>query len=237
MKKLLFILLLSPVFCFGQIVITNDFLTTSQTTNATSFGLGPATFDAGKLYILVAQTTGTTNDGTVSSTTLTWTSIGSAGNSTNRIQLFRCLPGSTASGETVTVGTFGGGSTGYSIGIYEITGVVTTGTNGADAIVQVVSTGPTTSNNPSLEMGAISNPQNAIMTFWSNNTNPFGGTPASGWTEIVDGGYETPTTGYYEMRRIGTTDAIPTVTAASSTWIGIVFELQSSASRRIFSIN
>lgn len=235
MRYIIFILLLS-IEANSQIVINRASALASQTTNATSFSLGPATFTAGRLYLFIAQTTGTTNPGTISSTTLTWTSVASVGNSTNRIQVFRCVPGSTAIGETVTLGTFGGGSTGYSVAYYEITGVVTTGTNGADAIVQAVTQAATTGTDPTINLAAISGNRNAVIGWFSNDANPFGGAEESGWTEIFDSGYSTPTTGMYETARNPTNDNSVVVTAASSTWIGIAIELKAATNSGFFKL-
>jgi hypothetical protein len=226
----LLILLFTPFVCFGQITFTEKLSFNTQTTNATSFGTGATTFDAGKLYLFVAQTTGTTNPGTISSTSLTWTSVAAVGDATNRIQVFRCMPAAITEGETVTLGTFGGGSTGYSVVIYEITGVVTTGTNGANAIAQSVTQSATTGTNPAITLAALFSGSSAVMGIFSNNAEPFGGTSVGGWSEIQDVGYATPTTGYYETRDISTVDNTVSVTAASSTWIGIAIELKSSIS-------
>ncbi len=230
MKKLLF--LLFPVFSYGQITINTAFTGyTTVTTDASAFGHSSKTFTAGRLYLFVAMTTGTTNPGTISGTTSsTWTSVVATGNSTRRIQVFRYLPASTISGETVNIGTFGGGSTGYSTIIIEITGAVTTGSNGADAILQT-GTGGATGTNPSITLGSGATNGNAIISLFFNDANPFGGTEESGWTETNDDGYSTPTAGGYTMTRTNTTDNTPTVTASSSTWIGVAIELKSSGRR------
>jgi hypothetical protein len=230
--RLLLTILLLPIVASSQIVFADKLAFTSQTTNATAMSAGPTTFDAGKLYLLVLQTTGTANDGAISSTTLTWSSVATVGDATNRIQIFRCVPGSNVSGETVTVGTFGGGSTGYSFGIYEITGALITGINGGDAFPQSSSTSATTGSNPTINLSSIASERNTVIAFFSNNANTFGGTPEAGWSEIQDLGYATPTTGYYETRRSSTTDNTVVVTASSSTWIGIALEIQSSGRRQ-----
>lgn len=232
MKKLLFILF--PVFSYGQITINAAFTGyTTTTTDASAFGHSSKTFTAGKLYLFVAMTTGTTNPGTIAGTTSsTWTSVVSTGNSTRRIQVFRFLPSSTITGETVNIGTFGGGSTGYSTFILEISGVNTTGTNGSGAIAQTA-TGGTTGTDPTITFSSGALPNNAIVSIFFNDANPFGGTQESGWTEANDDGYSTPTAGGYTMTRINTSDITPTVTASSSTWIGVGIEIKGSFRRTI----
>jgi hypothetical protein len=236
LRKLITIFLLLPLLSFSQVTITEFASFTSQTTNSTAFGFTNMTLQAGRLYLFVAQTTGTTNPGSITATSLTWTSVASVGDATNRIQVFRCLPGVLTEAEDISLGTFGGGSTGNSYVIYEITGVVTTGTNGSDAIVQAVTQTATTGTNPSISLAALSSSRASVMGIFSNNASPFGGTAETDWTEIQDVGYSTPTTGYYETRRHLTSDNTVTVTSASSTWIGVAIELQSSG-RRIYNIN
>jgi len=232
MKKLLFILLLVSNYSWGQISI-NNLSIVSTDANATSFSRGPTTFTANKLYLWVTMTTGTTNPGTVTSTTLTWDNVISTGNSTRRISVWRCLPTSTATGETVTLGTFGGGSTGYSEFLIEVTGMQL-GANGANAIIQAVSGGATGAD-PSITMATLSQ-RNAVIAAFFNDANPFGGAAESGWSEVWDSGYTPPTSGVYDMQRINTSDNTPTVTSASSTWIGIAIELRQDG-RRVTLIN
>lgn len=237
MKKILTIALLISTIAKGQIVINRSYSAlASVTTNASSFGVATGTFTAGKLYIFVGQSTGTTNNGVITSTSLTWTNIANVGNSTNRLQVFRCMPSTTVTGENVNLGTFGGGSTGYSFALYEISGVVTTGTNGADAIVQSGTAGPTTGTNPTINLSAITATNNMVIGWFSNGANPFTGTQEGGWSEIFDGGYNTPATGMYETSRNPTTDNTVVVTAASSTWIGLAMELKANTNNGFFKL-
>lgn len=234
MRKLLVIL--SLCFCIksnSQISINTAFTGyTTSTTDVSAFGHANKTYTAGRLYLFIGSTTGTANAGTISGTTSsTWTSIVDIGNSTRRIQIFRFMPSTTIVNETVNLGTFGGSSTGYTTVILEISGVDQSGTNGSGAIYQTV-TGGTTGTDPSITMAATST-NNGIITFFYNDANPFGGTPESGWTEVNDDGYSTPSAGGYTMTRINTTDNTPTVTAASSTWIGAAIEIKSGLRRII----
>lgn len=244
MKKYLYSLLLfiSCNVCryetvYGQIVINKNFYpAAASTVDASAFGVNSATLTAGKLYLFIAVTTGTTNNGTVTATSTTWTNVANVGNSTRRVQVFRCMPSVTVSGESVQIGSFGGGSSGSASAIWEITGVPTTGINGADAIVQAVTATGTASANPSLTLAPISNSHNVVIAVFGNSLNPFGGVPESGWTEDFDSGYDTPTAGSYIMSRLTTTDNTPSVTAASSDWAGIAIELKATATRRIISV-
>lgn len=245
MKKYLYSILLfvSCNVCryetvYAQIVINKTYSTVSTTTtNGTAFGINSSTLTAGKLYLFIATTTGTTNNGTITATTTTWTNVANVGDATRRVQIFRCVPSSTVSGESVQLGTFGGGSTGYSVAIWEITGVPTTGTNGSDAIVQAVTATGTATANPSITMSGLANSNSAVIAVFANSLNPFGGTAESGWTEDFDSGYTTPDAGSYYMSRLTTTDNTPTVTASASDWAGVAIELKSLAKRRVIIVN
>lgn len=231
MKRILFILLIISCKCQAQIRIIEYGATQTTTTNASAFGYGPTTFTAGRLYLFIGITTGTTNPGSISATTLTWTSVISTGNSTRRIQVFRCIPVSTVSSENVSLGTFGGGSTGYHVQLLEITGIDYSGTNGENAIVQAVASSGSGAD-PSISMSAFDGGKNSGLVLFCNDVNPFTGTAESGWTEYRDEGHADPTTGYYAMYRHSTTDNTPTVTSSASNWIGVGIEL--SARRIIF---
>lgn len=235
LMRILFILFLISCKCEAQINISNAAGLACSSTNATAVGYSDRVYTAGKLYLFVLMTTGATNPGTISGTTLTWSEVITTGNSTRRIQIYRAMPTvTTASTEDLLANNFGGAITGYAAALYEITGIPTTGTNGSDAIVQAVSGGATGAD-PSITMAAISNNRSAVISAFFNDANPFNGTPESGWEEAGDCGYDTPDAGGYVMTRLLTTDNTPTVTASSSTWIGVAIEL-ASAGRRIFTI-
>ncbi len=234
MKKLLF--LLFPIFSYGQITIDKAILPLeTHSTDILSTSTNPAVFTAGHLYIVFSAATGATNAASCTGTTLTWTSIIATGNSTRRMAIFYCMPASTtSSSEVITVGYGLAGTTGYAFGVWDVTGVPTT-SSGADAIVQSTS-GGTTGADPSLTLSALQNGRSAVISFFFNDANPFGGSAESGWTEDFDNGYTIPTAGTYVMSRKTTTDNTPSVTASSSTWIGVAFELRASG-RRVTIIN
>lgn len=186
------------------------------------FGLSAV---ANRLYLFITIMTGTSNSGSITSTAnLNWQEVAKVGDSTQRIIIFGCMPTSSVS-ENVSLGSYGT-STGRCTGLYEVRGVPT-GSNGSNAI-GVKTSGSNTSANPSLTLPALSADGNStIMSFFGNNVNPFGGAPETNWTEIFDSGYDLPTAGGYEVRRQTTDDTTVVVTAASSTWIGVAFELKS----------
>src|SRR5687768_15739396 len=227
MKKLLFILFLFPLLSQGQITITAVTTPENITTNASAFSYADQTLTEGKLYLFVAGMTGASGYGTVAGTTLTWDVVSQVGDATRRLAVYRCMPTSTVTLEDITLNSFGG-CTGYFVALYEISGVITTGTNGANAIVQAVSNTGTASANPTVTMAALTGTINAVISFFTNSLNPFGGTVESGWTEDFNSGYATPDNGSYIMHRLTTTDNTPTVTASSSDYAGIAIEFASA---------
>lgn len=231
MRFLLVILLFFTCTAQAQITITVKKTLSNSSSNASSFGF-PISFTAGKLYLWVATLTGAVTHGTVTSANTTWTSVASVGDVVRSVQILRFLPTTNVASETVSMGSFGGNTTGAACVVYEITGVPITGINGADAIVQAVSNAATGAD-PSIAMSALTGTSNAVISVFTNSVNPFGGTEESGWSEITDVGYTTPDNGTYEMRRLTTTDNTPTVTAASSDWAGIAIEIKSVSRRRI----
>lgn len=214
----------SPIISTHDVSITAIGAPENITTNASSFQYTDFTLQAGKLYLFVTGMTGASSFGTITASTQTWNTVSQVGNSTRRLAVYRCMPTETVTLEDVSLGSFGG-CTGYFVALYEISNVKTTGANGADAIVQAVSNTGTASANPSISMASLTGNTNAVMAFFTNSLNPFGGTPESGWTEDFDSGYATPDNGSYIMHRLNTTDNTPTVTASASDWAGIAIEL------------
>lgn len=230
MRYILFILIFFACKAQGQIVIDN-YANNQLATSFTNLTLGSNNFIAGRLYLIFVTTTKATTPETptMSGTGQTWTQINTTATSVQRITAFRfyCTSNNT-NDATVFVGP---NQTSYVLNRYEVTGMINTGTNGSDAIVQSV-TNSATGANPSITLAAISSSGNAVIAAFSNNVNPFGGTPESGWTGGVNNGTSLPSGGY-SMFRTNTTDNTPTVTAASSDWLGIAVEIEGTARRRI----
>jgi hypothetical protein len=235
MKKLLFIIcIFFSGIVYGQTTITN------LGSNFTTLGIGVFSgvpFVSGRLYIFfvgVSNAGGTPATVTLSGSSQTWTEIAmTLNNSGNRrIYAFRYLATSSHSNQTDF--SISGVQDGMFATLIGITGCVTTGTNGADAVVQ-----STTSNangaDPSLTLSAIAN-RGSVLTGFINERNAFGGTAESGWTGGEDNGYATPDTGEFVMWRISTTDNTPTVTSTSNNWGGIAIEIR-AAGRRAAVIN
>lgn len=239
MKHLLSILFFCPLICFGQVVIT---VTThgNYTYSTSAIGtIASQTYSAGKFYLLIHMRVdgSTPSNFTVTGTSSTWTEVANvtgitSGTPTARIKVFRYAPTSDV---TESLSMSGAGlEDGSIVVLYEITGVVTTGTNGSNAIVQAVTNSGDASANPSITMSALESPgRNTVIAFFGNNVNPFGATPETDWTELSEGGFTVPTTGGVFIRRNTTTDNTPSVTASASDWIGVAIELRLKEMRKI----
>lgn len=237
MKKIFFILLLSPLLSCGQPSF-NILASSFNTAGITS--VSGNTYVSGRLYIFFV---GISNDaatpGTVSlsGTSQTWDELNAAGGISNggnrkRLQAFRFAPGSNNSNQTDFTVT--GSQDGMFYFLIEVTSVDVTGTNGSNGVVRTA-TGSANSANPSLDFGTSLLSRSSVLAAFINGVNPFTGTEESGWTESIDGGYGTPNTGGYLMYWTNTTDSTPTVTAASGNWAGFAIELKASGRRVIIS--
>lgn len=223
---------------YAQITIGHTNTITVSSGSASSQVRPSTDFTSGRLYLLfVSNAKATTpEEATATGTSQTWTKVdgltfNTVGTPTQRITVYRFLAASTFSATTTI--SFGATQLGISSHIYEITGMDATGTNGSGAIVQAVSNSADATANPNVTMAAISSGSNAVVSYFANDINPFGGTVEAGWTQDFNTGYASPDRGDYSMYRIGGSDNTPTVTAASSDWAGIAIEIKSASRRRI----
>jgi hypothetical protein len=237
MKKLLF--LLFPIFSYGQVTITK--VTSSGEATCSGAGIVSVVHNnialtTDKLYIAVVFADSTNSYGTApTGTSFTWDIVSQSGNNTRRISIYKTLPTSSTTTEDPTV-TFSFGSFPNFIGfhIYEITGIVL-GNNGNDAVIQAV-TNSATGADPNVTLAALG--RSAVISFFSNDRDIFAGAPESGFTENIDNGCTTyPASsfinGHYVMYDASTNDNTPTVTSASSTWIGAALEIRASGRRAV----
>ena len=236
MKILLIILSIIPFISNSQVIVDTT-LFIKQSGDTVKVVTYRNAMNVGKLYIVIV---GTSNDaGTVATVSLsgtgqTWDEISSAGGVVNggnrkRIQAFRFSPSSTNT-NTISI-TYTGTQDGGWVQLYEIGGVDVSGTNGVNAIVQS-NVGSANSADPTLTLSALQLRASVLFAV-INGTNPFGGTPESGWTESIDAGYATPNTGGYIMYRTNTSDNTPTVTMSSDNWAGFAIEFKASFRRII----
>jgi len=236
MKKLLFILLLLSNYSFSQ--VNRTLFQASGTSCSGPYGSNTfgVTLEAEKLTLNISITYGNDSYGTLSSNNGTdWDTVLQYTSGLYMIGIYCAMPSSTIGGEILTVTwAVGHRPTKVVFVTEEFTGCQTGG-NGLNAIRQTI-TDNNTSADPSLTLATLNNILgNGVLAIFQNDANPFGGTPEGSWTEDLDVGCSTPN-GFYAMYREGTTDNTPTVTASSSTWMGVALELRASG-RRVTLIN
>lgn len=211
---------------------TNHITGTATTTDATSYSIGSTSYVASTLYIAMIWVSGANNDGELVGTGLNWVKIGSVGDATKRIVVFRTVP-ITSTTTANTFQSFGSTGTGSHIRIWSNNNRVFN-RNGATAVEQVA-TASGTSTTPTVDFpAAMSSTINYVLALFMNEQNPFTGTVEAGWTESGDVGYTTPDMGLYYMRRGTTSDDTPSTTITSGSWIGIAIEF--TTPRRIIPI-
>ena len=145
-----------------------------------------------------------------------------------RLSLFRSMTNNTPTASAV-VASFGGNSQiGCAMmGLY-LTNVVTTGNQGAGAVVQVVQT-TNNSANPVVTLAALGAGA-AIVAVFGNNVNGFGATSIdAGWTQRVQNGFATPSTGQLTIYSTATSDNTPSITDGAQSWGGIAVEIARAA--------
>lgn len=243
MKKLLFISLffISCKYDYAQITITKVTSAEHACSGAGVVGTqhNNIAFDEGSLYLAVVFSDSSTNYGNnIGSTSFTWDTVLQIQSHTRRIEVLRCMPtSSTTTDDPLKNFSFGSYPNNIDFIIYKITGVPL-GDNGANAIVQVAVDSATGANPTISTMSSIPSNAGVMALFINNSSSTFSGTPESGWTESFDNGCITfPAAVYkdgtYVEYRVNTSDNTPSVTAASSDWIGAAIELKSSLRRII----
>jgi hypothetical protein len=207
----------------------------ASTANATTYASASFTPVADRLYLLAvchSDAAPETTVPTITTTTgLTFVQVGSSiafdtiASNLHRITLFRAMKPSGLSAGTYTV-TLADAGTGCAAILAEVTGINTTGTDGANAI-GVVGTGAANGTaNPFVSLAGLSQTYNGVFACVGSDiaTAP---TPESGYTALSDPDYATPTTGLFaewKASNFGGTDS-PACTLAASDWGAIAVEL------------
>lgn len=160
-------------------------------TSASSFVTASVSPGASHLILLTvgSRSAATNNTPTASGAGMTWTLVSSQINAlnTNRVTVFRALSASPGSG-TVTIDFAGQSQTACLWAIDDFSGTDTSGSNGAGAIVQVVSglvTG--TSTGTTINLAALGSANNAAFGGCHRNNNSLL-TAGSGFTVLSPGG-------------------------------------------------
>jgi len=177
--------------------------------NLSSYSFPSATYSNDVLYIAFTTTSCSSADGcsqgiapaatSVSGAGLTFTEIGAAGGllfsgTTRRIQAWRALVPSGATTGVVTV-TLEYMSTSMGAAMLAFTGTKTSGTNGADAVVQY-NTNTSSGTGLTVTLNAFADSNNRPVAFFAHRYNE-ATTPEAGYTELWDAtNATTPVMGY-----------------------------------------
>ncbi len=159
-------------------MITVTSLTTNGTTNASSANTASISPTANHLIILAVYgevATGGSNIPTVTGASMTWTKIDSRPLTSpvgyNRITLFRSLSSTPGTG-ALTIDFASQTQRNISWSITDFDGIVTTGTNGSDAIIQSASNDlNTTATGITCTLGALTNINNVAYGVCANDKN------------------------------------------------------------------
>lgn len=199
---------------------TTLFGSIADSTNGSSFNMGAATPVANSLLTVIARCSAGTAL-VISGGGLTWTKQLQAG-SPNGYCVYTAPIGGSPGSVTVNVACTGT-ATGCSSVAFQ-----TTGYNTANPLAQVpVFASGSTGTAPAVTLGASRSTNNTTLGYAGNLINPAAITEPGGWTEIVDTGFNTPTTGLEgAYRDTGETNATVTWGATTaSAWIAIVVEV------------
>jgi hypothetical protein len=147
-----------------------------------------------------------------------------------RLTVFRGMTNNTPTATALVADFAGATQTGCNIRAVNCSNALSTGSHGANAVIQAVANGANASANPSITLAALnSSGRNNVVAFFGNDSNGFAGTAENNWVEDWDSGYNTPATGGYCVYRLATTDNTVVVTAGSGDWAGIAIEVAPNA--------
>lgn len=217
-------------------VVIRTLGTLNSTADALSFSSGSYQPRRNTVLLgIVINSRGTANNATsrlkpsgATGNGLTWTEIANTPYATDyQITVFRAGTGSTSTLGGFTVNFPGSGGQARQnciIQVIELNGVDVSGTNGANAVAQIV-TNTDNSVNPTLNLGTISDCGSAVIGIFGNNTNGFNGTPEAGFTELLDVGTNNINIGGYISYASNNTDNTVSVTRGNSNWGGIALQL------------
>jgi hypothetical protein len=197
-----------------------------SSTDATTYSFLSKTYTISRLYLIGTMTSVTSGTApqvnSVTGATLAFTEVGTAGGQcfstcTRRLQLYRAMPTSTVT-ETVTISFSSGTSTAMNASIIEFTGMDTSGTNGAGAVVQSVQTDGGVATSVTVTLAAFGNSANRPYMFNGHRGTAEVTNPKSSpvYVELNDGTTSAPAgsneTEWYDAG----TDTTPSASWASS---------------------
>lgn len=203
-------------------------VTTSDTSNVTSYTSGAFTPAASDLLVVFVTASNTVAAGTMTgSGGMTFTLILSALNISDTIYAFASDSGASASSQTVTFDCTGDAATGANILVAGVSGMSYYGSTSTRQSGSGTGTAGTT---PSATFPAACLTGNPTLCAAGNTTNPAGITPPSSWSSLADTGYATPTRGLQASNRdSGFTGSSITWGSTSTAHGELVIELDASA--------
>jgi hypothetical protein len=207
----------------------------ADTTNATTYTSGGFVPELNRLYLLAVLHSDAAPEATVPTITtdtgLNFVQIATVpfntiASNVHRLTLFRAMKASGVAFGTVTV-NLADAATGCCFHLTEVDGVVATGTDGADAVRNIVTGSVNAGANPSITLASFANAANGTYACFGSDiaTVP---TAGSGFTTLLHTTYSTPTTGLFTEWNTAN-DTTVDCTIASSDWGGVALELVAAA--------
>lgn len=201
-----------------------------------SFNTASITVAANRLYVVSVESflnSGAVNTPTISGASQTWDQIGTQLQSNNlRVTLFKCMPSSGASG-ALTIAHGGQTQIACSWSVNEFTGAKTSGSNGADAIVQNVgNSGSGSQSGGTVTLAAFANASNAAYgssLFQQGNSQ----TAGSGFSLLSQTGVGTQSF-HTEFEATQDTTVDWTWSSASGQWAAMAIEIAIGSSPGFF---
>lgn len=183
--------------------ITATHLTaTADTSNVASYATASITPTANRLVlaaVFTAKATATVATPTLSGNSLTWVNIANIANSisavgTRRLTLFRAMGAAPTAG-VLTADMGGVNQAGCGIHVTEFADVNTSGTNGAGAVLQPTTNETNSGTSLTVTLAAFASASNGTFGAFLTGGTDSAATEGSGFAELSDNGYLTPTQG------------------------------------------
>ena len=203
-----------------------------STSNATSYSFSSFTPPTNSTLVVLAGVRGTTQVGSIqniSGTSLTWTKQTSItfGGGTHTVYAFWARTGSSTAASVYAVNVSGGANaTGCIAYMFAFAGSDLT----SSTPIRQHAINQATSTNPTVTFGSARSTSSGYAAAWFgalSSSNPANvSTAPTGWTEVGDNGFATPTTnGSGAYRAEGETSTSVSFTAASTAWGMIAVEV------------
>lgn len=233
MKKLFILLAILALHSAGWAAAVVAGVSTASTVNATSYASGsftPASGDLLVVFVVATSTVVLADDTVTDSQSLGFTLIRSSTKnaSLDSLYLFVANKLAVASAMTVTFNCPSDAAAGATIQVARVSGMLRTGIMAVRQNAVEANLGGAGTPAPTFSKSALTG--NPTLGLVGNATNPATMTPPSGWTELDDTGYLTPTEGAeYVSRDSGFTGTIITWGSTGGTAFGdIIVELDTS---------